>query len=231
MTQSSPSILTRELLEADGALALLRQDEPGVRLLSEAERRRSLADFMKHRPIGDLWIFAYGSLIWNPALKIADSRIAEVRGWHRSFCLSSMVGRGTPDEPGLMLALERGGVCKGVAHQIAERDIDTELAILWNREMLIGGYKPIWVDVIGENNAKFGAAIAFTVDRTHEHYVGTLPQYEKVRRIAVAKGSWGSAADYLYRTVIGLDAHDIRDVELENLCHLVTSATHERIGQ
>lgn len=221
-------VLTRELLEVDGAYAQLRHDEPSVHLLSETERKNSLVQFMKRRPKGDLWIFAYGSLIWNPAMKITDHRIVVVRGWHRSYCLSSIIGRGTPDEPGLMLALERGGYCNGIAYQIAEQDITTELPILWNREMLIGGYEPIWVDIVGENDVKLGTAITFTVDRNHEHYVGVLPQYEKVRRIAAAKGSWGSAAEYLFQTVNGLSVLNIRDIELENLYHLVRSATLEK---
>lgn len=230
-TPTRPPVLTRELLAAGGATTLVRQDEPGVRLLSDAERRASLAEFMKHRPAGDLWIFAYGSLVWNPALRVAERRVAEVRGWHRSFCLSMAVGRGTPDEPGLVLGLDRGGVCEGVAYRIAERDIASELPILWSREMLIGGYKPTWVDVIGDDDEKFGAAIAFTIDRDHEHYAGALPQHEKVRRLATAEGSWGSSADYLFRTIGGLREHGIRDVEMERLGSLVETITLEELDE
>jgi cation transport protein ChaC len=100
-----PSILTRELLAAGGATILAGRDKPGVRLRSDVERKESLVEFMTSRPAGDLWIFAIGSLVWNPALRVAERRIAEVRGWHRSFCLSMAVGRGTPDEPGLGLRL------------------------------------------------------------------------------------------------------------------------------
>jgi cation transport protein ChaC len=226
-----PPVLTRELLAVGGATMLVRQDEPGVRLLSDAERRASLAEFMSARPAGDLWIFAYGSLVWNPALRVAERRVAEVRGWHRSFCLSMAVGRGTPDEPGLVLGLDRGGVCEGVAYRIAERDISSELPILWSREMLIGGYNPTWVDVIGEDGEKFGVAIAFMIDRTHDNYAGALPQYEKVRRLATAEGSWGSSADYLFRTIGGLREHGIRDVEMERLGDLVDSITFDKMDE
>lgn len=224
-------ILTRERLLTGGAMALVRQDEPDIRLVSDAERRISLAAFMKGRPAGDLWVFAYGSLIWNPALRIAERRIAKVRGWHRSFCLSMAVGRGTPDEPGLVLGLDRGGVCEGVAYRIAEWDITSELAVLWSREMLIGGYIPTWIDVIDDNGERFGAGIAFTIDREHEHYAGNLSQREKIRRLAIAEGSWGSSADYLFRTIGSLRENGIRDVEMERLGDLVASITCEELDQ
>lgn len=212
-----PPILTRELLAANGASAFLQLDGPAGRLLTDVERRASLDAFMARRPAGDLWIFAYGSLIWNPALQVSERRLAHVQGWHRSFCLSMSVGRGTAKAPGLALGLEPGGMCHGVAYRIAERDRATELPILWNREMLIGGYTPMWVDVIGADNLKFGSAIAFTSDPDHEHYAGDLPQQEKVRRLATAAGSWGSSMDYLLRTVDGLRQIGIRDREMERL--------------
>jgi cation transport protein ChaC len=217
--------LTREILASGGASALVRQDEPGARLLSDEERRASLDEFMRMRPVGDLWIFAYGSLVWNPALRIAERRVAQIRGWHRSFCLSMPVGRGRPDEPGLVLGLDRGGICNGVAYRIDEQDIASELPILWSREMLVGGYCPIWIDLLGEDAETFGMAIGFTIDRDHEHYAGALPQREKIRRLATAGGSWGSSADYLFRTIDGLRKQGIRDVEMERLGEMVATFT------
>jgi cation transport protein ChaC len=222
-----PVILTRELLAAGSATILAGQEEPGVQVRSDAERKASLARFMKNRPTGDLWIFAIRSLVWNPTLPVAERRVAEVRGWHRSFCLSMAVGRGTPFNPGLVLGLDQGGACEGVAYRIAEQDVASELPILWNREMLIGGYDPTWVDVIGEDDEKFGAAIAFTIDQDHEHYAGALRRDEKIRRLATAKGSWGSSAEYLFRTIGGLREHGICDVEIERLGDLVSSITLE----
>jgi len=230
-TPAGLPILTREILTSGSATTLVRQDEPGVRILPDAERRASLAEFMRIRPAGDLWIFAYGSLVWNPALRIAERRVAQVRGWHRSFCLSIAVGRGTPDEPGLVLGLDRGGVCDGVACRIGEQDIASELPILWSREMLVGGYCPVWVDVISDDGVRFGTAIAFTIDRDHEHYAGALPQGEKIRRLATAEGSWGSSADYLFRTIGGLREHGIRDVEIERLGEMVDAITFEELDE
>lgn len=202
---------------------LVRQDEPGARLRSDAQREASLARFMAARPAGDLWIFAYGSLVWNPAMRIAERRLAVICGWHRSFCLSVAVGRGTPAEPGLVLGLDRGGVCQGIAYRIAERDIGLELPILWNREMLIGGYTPIWVEAIGGDGRTLGSAISFAIDHDHEHYAGGLPQDERIRRLATAKGSWGSSADYLFRTIRSLRQYGIHDEEMERLGDLVTA--------
>ena len=226
-----PPTLTRELLAAGGATTLVCQDMPNVRLLSEEERCTSLAEFLRSRPAGDLWVFAYGSLVWNPAMRIVESRVSEVCGWHRSFCLSMEVGRGTPDEPGLALGLDRDGACKGIAYRIAENDIASELTVLWSREMLIGGYNPTWVDVIGDDGEKFGVAIAFTIDQGHQHYAGALPQHEKIRRLATARGSWGSSADYLFRTIGGLREHGIRDIEMERLGVRVSSMTLDELDR
>lgn len=225
------TILTRELLVRGGAASLVHRDEPDVRLLSDEQRRTSLDTFMKSRPAGDLWIFAYGSLIWNPALRISERRVAEIHGWHRSFCLSMSVGRGTPGQPGLVLGLDRGGACKGVAYRIDERDVSSELPILWSREMLVGGYNPIWTDLIGDGGEKFGAAIIFTIDQGHDNYAGGISLQEKVRRLAIAEGSWGSSADYLFRTIGGLREHGIHDVEIEHLGVMVASAAFEAFGE
>lgn len=220
-------VLTRALLATGGATALAAHGEPATPLLSEAERRTSLDQFMRVQPPGDVWVFAYGSLIWNPALRVSERRQAHVRGYHRSFCLSTAVGRGTPQEPGLVLGLEPGGVCHGVAYRIAGRDVASELPILWNREMLIGGYDPAWLDLFDVDGEKFARAIAFTIDRGHRNYAGDLPEEERVRRIAAAAGSWGSSADYLFRTIGSLREHRIHDAEIERLGDRVGTASFE----
>jgi glutathione-specific gamma-glutamylcyclotransferase len=223
--------LTRELLAADRAANLLHQDGPKVRLLSDAEREASLAEFMVTRPSGNLWIFAYGSLVWNPAIRFEESRVADIQGWHRAFCLSTPVGRGTPQQPGLVLGLERGGACRGVAYRIAERAIASELSILWSREMLMGGYKPIWVDLIGEDGKKFGVATSFAIDANHEQYAGDLPHDEKIRRLSIARGSWGSSADYLFRTIQALRKHGIRDEEMERFGSIVGKSAGKNLRE
>jgi cation transport protein ChaC len=217
----SPSILTRALIAAGDAGKLAGKDDPDVRFDTDAERQASLDAFLKARPAGNLWIFGYGSLIWNPALISTESRVARVAGWHRSFCLSMTAGRGTADLPGLALGLDSGGACLGVAYRIAEEALATELPILWGREMLLGGYNPRWVNVIGADGAAFGKAIAFVIDKRHRLYAGDLPLAAIARRLATAAGSWGSSADYLFRTRDALRAHGIPDADLEKLSVLV----------
>jgi hypothetical protein len=139
-------VLTRAMLEDGGLLRMVAETSPDLPVLSAEERAASLAATLRKRPAGDgVWLFAYGSLIWNPAIAFAERRFARINGWHRAFCLSTVAGRGTPDAPGLVLGLDRGGACTGAAFRVAEADIETELALLWQREMLSGSYAPRWV--------------------------------------------------------------------------------------
>jgi glutathione-specific gamma-glutamylcyclotransferase len=217
-------ILTRSLIETGEIDAMIAKDAPALRLLTEAEREASLRTVLAVRPSGDVWLFGYGSLIWNPTIRIVEQRIARVAGWHRAFCLSTMAGRGSAERPGLTLALDAEGTCAGVAFRIAEANLETELALLWRREMLCGAYVPRWVDVLDQGGAKFGSAIAFTIDPTSEHYAGGLAIEAVVGRLATASGAFGSAADYLFRTCDGLRAHNIADAELEHLAARVVVA-------
>ncbi|CAN5557372.1 gamma-glutamylcyclotransferase [soil metagenome] len=217
-------VVTRALLELGGAEALLKKDAPCAKLLTDAERAASLEAILRVRPAGELWIFAYGSLIWNPALKSAERRTARVNGWRRSFCLSMTAGRGTPNAPGLVLGLDQGGSCLGATCRIAEEDLATELPILWRREMMLGGYIPRWVELIDDDGVVFGNAIAFTIDTQSQHYAGSLPLQVVVNRLATAAGGWGSSADYLFQTRDGLRARGIPDPDLERLAALVEAA-------
>lgn len=145
------------------------------------------------------------------------------------MCLSMPAGRGTPDAPGLVLGLDQGGNCSGIAYRIAEVDVVTELALLWNREMLIGGYTPAWLELTGPDGAVFGTAVTFTIDRTHANYAGSLSHNEKIWRLATAAGSWGSSADYLLRSIAGLQACGIRDTALEELGTFVSAAATRKL--
>ena len=114
--------------------------------LSSEEREASLKTALaRYQPGEEVWVFAYGSLMWNPAIEFAEAQPCKVEGWRRSFCFWVPLGRGTPELPGLMLALERGGACEGIAYRLAPDRVRSELAILWNREMLAGVYQPQWV--------------------------------------------------------------------------------------
>ena len=217
-------VLTRELIEAGGVGAIVARDAPGLRLLTDAERAASLRATLAARPPGDVWLFGYGSLIWNPTVHSVERRTARVDGWHRAFCLSIRAGRGTAENPGLMLGLDAGGDCTGVAFRIAEEVLEAELALLWRREMVAGSYVPRWVDALDGHGRRFGSAIAFTIDSAGEQYAGRLAREVIVQRLATASGALGSAAEYLFRTRDGLRAHGIPDPDLERLAAAVEAA-------
>ena len=219
-------VITREALRDDAMRRMVAATAPDMRLLTDEERAASLDATLALRPdAGEgVWLFAYGSLIWNPALHFDQRCLARVHGWHRSFCLSTRAGRGTPANPGLVLGLDRGGACTGAAFHIPEALVQDELALLWRREMLSGSYRPRWMRVRGADGAPFGHAIAFTIQRDGEHYAGCLSQDDIVRRLASACGALGSSADYLFRTRDGLRSLGINDAGIEDLARRVERA-------
>ncbi len=203
---------------------LYAKDAPGIQLLTEEERQVSLAATLAERPSGPIWIFGYGSLIWNPALKFSERRVARIDGWHRSFCMSIIAGRASRETPGLMLGLDQGGNCLGCAYRLDEADIGAELTMLWRREMQCrAAYIPKWVNLIGDDGLLFGNAIAFTINPDGEKYAGRVPIEIAADRIAKATGGLGSCADYLLQTRDVLRAHGIPDTNLEEIAHQVVS--------
>ena len=218
-------VITRALLEAGGIDAMVARSGAGLRLLTAEERAHSLRQTLAARPPGEpVWLFGYGSLIWNPAIHYAERRTATIRGWHRAFCLATRVGRGTPDNPGLVLGLDAGGSCEGVAFRIADEMVETELGLLWRREMLAGSYVPRWLDLEDAAGQRFGAAIAFTVDTTIAQYAGKLARHAVIDCLATASGELGTAADYLFRTCAGLHEAGIPDPDLDHLAQTVAEA-------
>jgi glutathione-specific gamma-glutamylcyclotransferase len=226
-------VVTRAFLEAGGIVATYLQDSPALALLTDEERAASLASIMAARPDGDVWVFGYGSLIWNPAFKSVEQRTARIEGWHRAFCMSITAGRASPSGPGLMLGLDGGGHCLGSAFRLDEADMTSELVLLWRREMTCrGAYIPRWVELVGEDGVAFGYAIAFTINPEGEKYAGDMPSEMAVQRLATASGGLGSCADYLFQTRDVLRAHGIPDAALEQLADRVATAQGaDRIGK
>ena len=224
-------IITRAMLEDGGFDRIIGDGIPGLVLLTAAERQASLNSLLAARPepVGSgVWVFAYGSLIWNPAIEFVQRRFARLHGWHRSFCLSTKAGRGSPELPGLVLGLDRGGACAGAAFLIAEDTLETELTLLWKREMLAGSYRPRWVRVRDSAGVPFGHAIAFTINRQATQYAGLLTQEELVHRLSCAAGSLGSSADYLFQTRQGLRLLGIVDRRIEHLATQVEELINTR---
>lgn len=217
-----PLRLRRDLFREENLAPLVeRMRANGMPVLSAEEREARWQE--TRAALGercDVWVFAYGSLMWNPAFEHVEQRAARVRGWHRRFCLWSTFGRGTLERPGLMLALEPGGSCAGLALRIAEPAVESELRIVWMREMITGGYHARivpWADDEGEPRR----ALAFVANRTSPRYAGRLREEECARHIAAACGVLGSSRAYLTSLVGALRAHGLRDAHMRRLARLV----------
>lgn len=205
--------LTRTDLESGLLQQMILQSKLGLSVLSEIQLQESIRETLQQQePNSDVWLFAYGSLIWNPIFRFVEHRVGTVYGFHRRFCLWTPLGRGTPDNPGLVLGLDRGGSCRGIVFRIAAADVLSELLLVWRREMVVGSYVPRWVKVFdGTQNLK---AIAFVINRCHPYYAGNVPLKTTVESIATARGQLGSSADYLMQTVNGLMTVGIKDKQL-----------------
>jgi cation transport protein ChaC len=174
------------------------------------------------RPDGpDTWLFAYGSLIWRPEIVHVATRKGTARGWHRSFCFRVERFRGTKEEPGLMMSLDRGGQCQGVLLKLAPEGLESQLSRLLRREITIKppNNLPKWIAVESADGPV--RALAFVMNRHSRFYCGKLTPEEIAGVLASAGGHWGSCAEYLYNTVGHLEAHGIRDRNLWRLQELV----------
>jgi len=215
--------LTREDLENDVLRKSYAHRRHNLPLVPEHEFHASLERILAGwNPSRDLWVFGYGSLIWNPLFHYVERRLACVHGFHRRFCLRSRTGRGSIENPGLVLGLDFGGCCNGVAFRIAADQARREITLIWRREMVLGSYAPRWVKMrAGRSQLR---AIAFVVNHAHPHYARTLPLDTIIRTLATAHGRFGSSADYLYQTVDCLAAHGIHDAYLVALRERVMAA-------
>ncbi len=212
--------LTRELI----ARIPRRDHDPGPTpgYLSDEERAASLAATLAHpRAQQPVWVFAYGSLIWKRGFPFAERRIAALHGYHRQFCLLLKRFRGSPDAPGLMLGLERGGMCRGVVYRLADHERDEALRAIWAREILTAAYVPHWANVrTAEGPVR---AIAFIINRAHERYTGRLSDAAVADALARARGHVGTCAEYLLETVTHLEELGIRDRRLWRLQAMVAA--------
>lgn len=163
-----------------------------------------------------LWVFGYGSLIWNPGFPVAETRIARLNGWHRSFCMRSIHHRGTEVDPGLVLALDRqiGSFCAGVAFRVADGAEEETITALRERELISSAYLEDWLPAIFDDGEGV-IALCYVIDPDHAQYCGGLALEEQARIIAAAKGGRGLNRDYLYNTTDHLTGLGIGDIDLE----------------
>ena len=162
----------------------------------------------------DLWVFAYGSLIWRPGFEFQERHPAIVRGYHRSLCVYSFVHRGTPESPGLVLGLMRGGACKGVAYRIAASHSAETIAYLRDRELVTDVYKEATLNV-WLHTGEVVPAIAYVVDTHHRQFAGQLDRDERLRLVQYAIGRSGPNSQYVTSTHEHMLRLGIRDHELE----------------
>ncbi len=163
---------------------------------SDEVRERTRAQALSGHAGGDLWIFAYGSLMWDPAFRFTDVRRARVSGYARRFILlDDKGGRGTKDAPGLMAALDEGMGCEGLAFRVAEHHVETETEILWRREMIGPGYIPAFVSALIDGQSQ--RSLTFVADHASEAIVPGLTRAEQVRFIACGRGILGTSKAYL----------------------------------
>ncbi|MEZ5676625.1 cation transport protein ChaC [Thalassovita litoralis] len=169
-----------------------------------------------------MWVFGYGSLLWNPGFDVAESQLARLPGFHRSFCMRSIHHRGTEENPGLVLALDAAdaAACNGVALAVHDHEQDTVLAYLRERELVSSAYLET-VQQVQLRDGRQVSALTYIVDPHHVQYCGGLPLEEQAQIIAHAVGGRGPNTEYLYNTAAHLGELGIRDHELDWLTERV----------
>lgn len=220
-----PPLLSREALSSGAIRRMTKTRSPHVETLSHAALTASRRATLAGRDLsGGVWLFAYGSLIWNPLIEIAERRLGTAHGYHRRLCIWTELGRGSRSRPGLMLALDRGGACRGMLLRVAPELLESELELTWQREMLTSIYRPRWLRVRSEAGPV--EAIAFVVNRDHPRYTGRLPDEWIVDAVAAAEGPIGRCADYLIETAASLRELGICEPGLASLADRVAARGH-----
>ncbi len=186
---------------------------PGMILHTDADYAEWVARIAATAPPGPLRLFAYGSLIWKPEIAHTAESPATAHGLHRSFCLQMIRYRATPDCPGLMMALDRGGTCKGVLYDLPPEDTPAQLDRLFRREFTVKPINnvPTWIKVRTPSGP--ATALAFTMNRASPAYT-RLPLEDQAAMLSRACGYWGTGAEYLMNTVTHLEHRGIHDRNL-----------------
>jgi cation transport protein ChaC len=194
--------------------------DPDMTYLEGEDFSRAADAILAQNPGAPLWLFAYGSLMWKPAHDPVEARLVRVHGWRRSFCLDIRRWRATPDEPGLMMALARGGCCTGMAYRLGDSDLRGQMVRLLEREVSTerGLAAMRWVRCHAGGD-RF-RALAFYTATAEDHYIH-LPLRDQARRLARAAGHLGSGAAYLHNTLTHLADMGVHDSYLWRLQELV----------
>ena len=215
LTEDHVARLVREMVDPD--------PPPGLVFATDDDYRQYVAEILAGTDgSGQIWVFAYGSLIWKPACDFVEIRTGLLHGWHRAFCLGwNTRHRGSVENPGLMLALDRGGSCKGALYRLPTERLEDCLDKLVRREMSLkpSPFPPRWVTVQSESGPI--RALTFCIDRNSGRYVSGLDEAAIADVLATAVGARGSMAEYLYKTVRHLEELGIHDPHLWRLQEMV----------
>nr|WP_315743808.1 MULTISPECIES: gamma-glutamylcyclotransferase [unclassified Bradyrhizobium] len=178
-------------------------------------------------PHGDLWVFGYGSLMWRPGFDFIEQVPARLIGEHRALCVYSFVHRGTPEKPGLVLGLDRGGACRGIAFRVAEQNRAAVVAYLRAREQVTSVYREVMRSVWLEDEARQRvSALTYVVDRGHVQYAGRLSLAEQLSHVSQGHGQSGANRDYVLSTVKAIEAQGFRDAQLHRLALMLHGEGH-----
>jgi len=182
----------------------------------------------------DLWVFGYGSLMWRPGFEYLERRPARLVGLHRALCVYSFVHRGTPEKPGLVLGLDRGGACRGVAYRVAAGERDATITYLREREQVTKVYlesmRRISLAASPGEQARDVSALVFVVDRSHPQYAGRLDFERQLHLVRQGHGRSGANRDYVLSTVAEIEAQGCHDPALHHLAERL-KAGHEPQAQ
>jgi len=185
--------------------------------MSDSGLTHCLAQWKAHND--DLFLFAYGSLIWRPDFAFSNANAARVQGYHRALRMRSLTHRGCHELPGLVLALLSGGSCRGLVYRVPRAEGEAVLRTVWAREMVNDAYQPRWLSCTTTANG-IQRALSFTLSRRSPHCAALPGDGELLHILRHARGGYGSTLDYLANTVKSLRAHGIHDLALERQWHL-----------
>jgi glutathione-specific gamma-glutamylcyclotransferase len=175
----------------------------------------------------DLWVFGYGSLMWRPGFEFTEQVQARLIGEHRALCVYSFDHRGTPEKPGLVLGLDRGGACRGVAFRVAPKLRGKTVEYLRGREQTTNVYREVWRSVwLGNEARQRVSALTYVVDRGHVQYAGRLSLIEQFRLVKQGHGRSGNNRDYVLATVKSIEAQGFRDEQLHRLALMLHDDGH-----
>ena len=227
---SDKFVLTREALLNGDVARLVHEQHKDMPRMSDVQRAELVERTVSELDGSDLWVFGYGSLIWNPAMEFDEQRCCNIEGYKKKFCFWTTLSRGTIEQPGLMMGLVEGGQCNGVAFRIKSESVATELDVLFRREMSHYVYKSTWVDAACVDTHQQFKALTFVVDVENDRFVDNLTYVEVVRTLATAVGPLGRNCDYLFQLFEKLHELGFEDAELEGLVRSVRQYQSENDG-